>query len=279
MKTKLLHKPLIFGLLILVFSCTAVSTNDTNISKNSSNENTEIFEENPHFVKPTIDFINEDSSSQGHKIYHRLVTNPTAYIQQHAQEVAEMIYTPKEIIDGEIQPIKKITYTLKRYDGISEKYGAPPAIGIKFSTKHIEKTFESSHNDDSIYFEIKGVLYHEIVHGYQYEPKNAGVYKKGDDFFGFIEGLADYVRIEKGYHKRKIKLGGHWNDGYTTSGYFIKYLKDTYDPDFARKLNRSCILLENWDWTSALQLVLESDKTIDEHWEDYQNYIKENKTV
>lgn len=256
--------------------CSILALNSCSNVSSTEKKSTSGFIENPDFVMPNIEFINEAKTSKGHEIYHRLVPNPTAYIQQHAQEVAEMIYTSEDIKQGKLQPIKEITYTLKSYEGISEKYGAPPAIGIKFSTNHVEKTFASTHNDDSIYFEIKGVLYHEIVHGYQYEPKNAGIYKKGDDFFGFIEGLADYVRIEKGYHKRKIKEGGHWNDGYTTSGYFIKYLKDQYDPEFAIKLNRTCIELDNWNWTLALQSVLKTDRTIEEYWEEYQNYIKAN---
>jgi len=201
-----------------------------------------------NFSYPNVNFIDNDGSSEGAEIYHQLVTDPESYIKQHALEVAELIYFNPE----EVNKIDNVKYTIEWYDGISAKSGSQPNIEIIFSTKHVKITFDNTGgNLDKVAFEIKGVLYHELTHGYQFEPKGAGGYQPGTEFYGFIEGLADYNRIVKGYHTATMHTGGHWTDGYTTTGFFYKYIADKYDNEFTKKLNATCKTIDPWSHESA----------------------------
>lgn len=101
-------------------------------------------------------------------------------------------------------------------------------------------------SDEELIREIEGVLIHEITHGYQYEPQGAGGYESGTDFYGFIEGLADYVRYVVGFTPvSKRKAGGNWNDGYNTSAFFIDWLHSK-DPKFIYKFNATAKNINPW---------------------------------
>ena len=56
-------------------------------------------------------------------------------------------------------------------------------------------------NESSIKLDLKhvGVLFHELVHAYQFEPKGIGSYSTNKTFWACIEGLADAVRAQAGY--------------------------------------------------------------------------------
>lgn len=90
--------------------------------------------------------------------------------------------------------VQKVHYTLKDYDGVSAKSGNPANTSIVYSTQHIEKSA-----NESLYkldFETRGVLFHELVHAYQFEPKGIGSYSTNKTFWACIEGLADAVRAQ-----------------------------------------------------------------------------------
>lgn len=89
-----------------------------------------------------------------------------------------------------------------------------------YSTQHIEKSArESLYKLD---YETRGVLFHELVHAYQFEPKGIGSYSTNREFWACIEGLADAVRAEAGLFDIAAlrKPGGHWLDGYKTNRIF-----------------------------------------------------------
>lgn len=114
--------------------------------------------------------------------------------------------------------VQKVHYTLKDYDGVSAKSGNPANTSIVYSTRHIEKSA-----NESLYkldFETRGVLFHELVHAYQFEPKGIGSYSTNKTFWACIEGLADAVRAQAGYFDMSTrKPGGNWMDGYRTTGF------------------------------------------------------------
>ena len=117
-----------------------------------------------------IDFKNLSPEAKGSAIYAAVIPDPEAYITKHARKVVETLYfTPEDSIPG----IEEIHYTLKEYDGVSAKDGAPPSISIVYSTKWIEKSF--ANNDTAkVDYETRGVLYHELTHGFQLEPQGIG---------------------------------------------------------------------------------------------------------
>lgn len=121
-----------------------------------------------------------------------------------------------------------------------------------------------------------GILWHELTHGYQFNPATADdQYKPGYDYFAFLEGEADLVHINSGYHKtRHPDLGfddHQYLSGYTTSGFFLKWIVDTYDPDFIYKFNASLKTIKPWSYKTAVKTVLQKD--VDELWKEYEVYI------
>ena len=52
-----------------------------------------------------------------------------------------------------------------------------------------------------------------------------------------IEGVADAVRyLNGGFTLEDRPKGGHYMDGYRTTGFFLAWLTQTKSPDFLRKI-------------------------------------------
>ena len=95
-----------------------------------------------------------------------------------------------------IRTFSKLNFYLEDYDGVAAKSGAPPEITITVSVRHILNVYNNSGGDyNAIRVEILGILSHEGTHGYQYEPYTLELMMGSSEFYGFIEGLADYVSI------------------------------------------------------------------------------------
>lgn len=223
------------------------------------------------FTYPQVNFEDEAEGTLGSQTYSRLIPNPETFIQQHALWVVQTLYWSAS---DSMPPIKKIHYTLKNIEGISAKGGRPPIIDIFYSSQWIEKASKTQANADlEILYETRGVLYHELTHAYQLEPQGAGTYKQGTEFWAFIEGLADAVRYHNGFFPvSSRKAGGHWMDGYRTTGFFLEWLT-CKDPDFLRKFNKSAIEIAPWSFDKAMQHIIGPHVTTDLLWKEYQNFL------
>lgn len=220
------------------------------------------------FRYPAVDFKVLDPHTKGAAIYADLVQDPDEYIRYHARKVAEILfYTAKDTMNN----VQTIHYTLKDYEGVSAKSGNPPAIAIEYSTQHIEKSAgESLYKLD---FETRGVLYHELVHAYQFEPKGIGSYSTNKEFWACIEGMADAVRAEAGFFDWSTrKPGGNWMDGYRTTGFFLQWLT-TKDPDAIRKFHLTVRDLEVWSFDKAIKSVFGQTSGIESMWNEYQVFL------
>ena len=231
------------------------------------------FEENTEpqwrdFAYPKVDFQIQTPETQGEKIYRDLVQDPQAYVRYHTRKVAEILfYTAADTMNT----VGQIDYFLKEYDGVSAKSGNPAQTQIVYSTKHIERSAQESMY--KLDYETRGVLYHELVHAYQFEPKGIGTYGTNKEFWACIEGLADAVRAHAGLFDFKTmrKAGGHWMDGYKTTGFFIEWLT-TKDPDAIRKFHLTVRDMEKWSFEAAIQQVC--NRPIQEVWDEYQSFLK-----
>jgi len=224
-----------------------------------------------NFNYPNIDFQLLSPDTEGANAYTRLVQNPDDYIKYHARKVAEILYYTDKDTMTDVQNIK---YSLEDKEGISAKGGSSPDIHIFYSTRHIEKSAK-----ESLYklnFETRGVLYHELTHGYQFEPKGIGNYSNNKTFWACIEGIADAVRAEAGlFDMSTRKPGGNWMDGYRTTGFFLQWLT-TKDPDAIRKFHLTVRDLEVWSFDDAIKSVFGREASIERMWNEYQEYLKNN---
>ena len=59
-------------------------------------------------------------------------------------------------------------------------------------------------------------------------------------------------------------------NGYTRGGFFFVWIKDNYDPEFIRKLNRSTQNITPWSFNAAIKHILGQQYDVDELWQDYQ---------
>ncbi|MDR1864270.1 MAG: basic secretory family protein [Bacteroidales bacterium] len=215
-----------------------------------------------------VRFEDRAAGTEGSEIYAAIIPDPAAYIKNSALQVLKTLYFSP---DDSIPKVKTIRYTLRDYSGISAKSGSGSFISIVYSTQWIEKNFVD--NDTArIDYETKGVLYHELTHAYQLEPQGCGTYADGGQFWAFIEGVADAVRVANGCFRPKDRpKGGKYTDGYRVTGFFLNWLNETKDPDFIRKFNRSAIEVIPWSFESAFKHIFgdEKDCHIDALWHEY----------
>ena len=215
----------------------------------------------------TINFKDHAPGTKGSMVYHALIPDPDAYIRSVAREVMRCLYFTPE--DSMMPTIDRLDYELRNARGISWMDDERGYTSITYTTGHIEQSF--MHNDTAcVDFETRGVLLHELTHALQHSPAGQ-VYKEGSLGWEIIEGVADAVRVVcGGFHGEADRpKGGSYHDSYRHVGYFFNWLRQTKDPDFIRKINRSCIEVSPWSWNGALTYVLGPGYDIDTLWQQY----------
>lgn len=221
------------------------------------------------FVYPEVVVNDKDNgTSKGSQLVQELFPDLEGDIQEIAKGVCQLLYRPP----AEVPHFEQLTFELEYRDGVAYKAGESPRILINLSTRYLEEQYNQLGNDGVIY-EIQGVNWHELTHGYQHVPQNCGDYKQGSDFFGFIEGTADAVRILAGYHSSRTPYpGGHWRDGYTTTGFFLEWIQKNIDTDFLYKLNQSCLDIDPWSFEAAFDAIL--GEPVETLWNRYQWFLQ-----
>ena len=232
---------------------------------------TELTEEDRRWNSHLLDITFNDNAptTRGSAIYHALIPEPDPYIRSVAREVMRCLYfTP----DDSIPLLRNLVYELRDADGVSWKDGDGDQASITYTTGHIERSFADG-DTACVDFETRGVLLHELTHAFQLEPQGIGPYGgENSAVWEMIEGTADAVRVAcGGFHgERDRPKGGSWHDGYRYVGYFFNWVRQTKDPDFIRKMNRSCLEVVPWSWDGAVSYALGPGHTIEALWAEYQ---------
>ncbi|WP_062058215.1 basic secretory protein-like protein [Aquimarina longa] len=229
--------------------------------------------ENPWkgFYYPTISLTPTDTVSDGYKRAISVIPDLKKAINEVTLGVCKQLY--RNIT--EVPDFEKVNFTFNWSDVLAAKGGSSAAMELWFSTKYIQNALKEK-PDEAVKYELYGVLWHELTHGYQFNPVTSDdQYKPGYDYFAFLEGEADLVRINAGYHKTRhpdLGFDGHkYLSGYTPSGFFLKWIVDTYDDDFIYKFNASVKTINPWSFKAAFQEILQKD--IDVLWNEYTAYV------
>lgn len=225
-----------------------------------------------HYHPGKIDFRITTPEAEGAKIYSAIITDPETYITDNARRVIQTLYfSPSDSIPD----IKVIDYEVRDFDGISYKSGGGDRVRIDYSTRWIEHSFADS-DTVKLDYETRGVIYHELTHAFQLEPKGCGEYDGKSPYWSFIEGTADAVRVACGCFNQDFASGdrprgGNWMSGYRITGYFLYWLSLNKDADFIRKFNRTALDVVPWSWDAACQHILgegEQNK-VENLWNEY----------
>ncbi len=218
-----------------------------------------------NFLYPNITINDEASFHRGSWVFRNALSNPKETFRALALEGCKKIYANDS---DNLVYAPNITVYLKDFDGIAYKTGSSPNFQITLSVRWLEDTYNRNGNNlQKIAEDIKGVMSHELTHVYQWVPRVSGGERKG-----FVEGLADYVRISVGRHQGSSpRRGGNWKDGYTTTGHFLNWLVNNKDSEFAAKFNHTARTYNTWSWESACNNLL--GEGVQSLWNQYQNNI------
>ncbi|TMN90128.1 hypothetical protein CWB72_09380 [Pseudoalteromonas phenolica] len=231
--------------------------------------------------KPVVDFVDMNPETEGSRLVNRILGNPANHMAQRCIDVAQVLYTDPR----ESSRFRNLRFELRALDPwgndfVAYKTGRDGSgeMTIAVSTRHLERLYrESGNNDNSIRDEIDGILYHEITHGYNNSPITRDGYGDAGPFWAFTEGLADAVRIGAGYHKtRQPDIGNsrRWLGGYTTTGFFLHYIKQEKDPLFIRKFNQSAADYPNYTWSFDRVFTDLLGVGVEQAWNDYVQFIQ-----
>lgn len=218
------------------------------------------------FIYPDIFFNDKDNNqTQGAQIFNRIITDKTAYLQPICRDIARQLYFhPSEVVVN-----TGLRFEIEDRRGVAGKSGSPPVITINLSTRHVAEVYNRNQSDLDVEKEIYGIMSHEMVHGYQTEPRGAGGYDGQSEFFAIIEGLADAVRIRTGNHQSRNPSNSsrRWMTGYTQTGFFFNWIANNYDKDFLRKLNLTGRSINPWSFDRAMiELTGKNTETL---WNEY----------
>lgn len=235
-----------------------------------------------HYDPGKVNFQITSPETKGAEIYKAIIADPDSYITDNARRVLQTLYfSPADSIPD----VRHIDYVVRDFDGISYKSGGGKRVQIDYSTDWIEKSFRDA-DTLKLDYETRGVIYHELTHAFQLEPKGCGSYDGKSPYWSFIEGTADAVRVacgcfEQDFASKDRPRGGSWMSGYRTTGYFLYWLALNKDKDFIRKFNRTALEVVPWSWDGAMHHILGNDEknSVENLWKEYQKAIGDTETA
>jgi len=220
------------------------------------------------FKPPKVVINYEDNQSAGYKRLIKIFPDFEQQINQVTKQLVKKLY--KDFT--QVPEFEQVEFKLKWMDTLAYRSGDETNMEIAFSSKYIAEKLKDA-NDETVKYELLGVLWHELTHGYQLFPKNKQ-YGADEDVHAFIEGVADLIRIDAGFHKtRKAKESDSWLGGYTNTGFFLQWLAINKADDFAYKFNQTASHLDGWTFEKAIKSI--TGESLDQLWLEYQLKLKE----
>lgn len=257
------------------YAVTLVAYNGTTTSTKSTSVVVKDITDWSTFIYPTVTMTCSNTGNAGYLKYNALVVHKgyntiEDFVRNCCLIIAKQLYYTVD--EANAHNLRAINYKLTEGGSLSYKAGSVPNIEIGFDMNYLN-TFSQSHSDATSADEIYGVLCHEICHGYQREPKNAGVYGTPSEYYGFIEGTADLARLLTGGFNpvRYPRIGGSWLDAYNTTAFFYYWIRNTKSATFLKDLNKTALTIDPWTLTAATQQLF--GVSAQALWNQYQAYI------
>ncbi|ALO44277.1 basic secretory protein-like protein [Pseudoalteromonas phenolica] len=203
----------------------------------------------------------EDTESAGAKRLIKLLPNIEQAINEVTRDLVPMLYNNFT----EVPEFEQVTFRLKWMDTLAYRAGDYSNMEIAFSSKYITEKL-ADQPDEQVTYELLGVLWHELTHGYQLFPQSAT--GTPEETHAFIEGVADLIRINAGFHKtRSPEPSDTWLGGYTNTGFFLSWLSKRYEA-FEHQFNATATELPDWTFAAAIEYV--TGEKVEKLWQEYQ---------
>ncbi|MFC3034708.1 basic secretory protein-like protein [Pseudoalteromonas fenneropenaei] len=224
------------------------------------------------FEPPSVSYVKHLPEHQGQQALERVLPNLTEVIQEISLGVAKVLY--HNVTEAPV--FNSVRFETGDYDFPAAKGGTDKDMVLMFDVKHIANL--AGQSDDAIRNEIIGVLWHELTHGYNHTPAK-GVYQAGQELHSYLEGLANYVRIQAGYlehYRGKIDwIYTHNEDAYNQTSFFLEWVaKTNRNTDFIRLFNQSAKTIPNWSFDAAFKAIFGPARGIEAVLKEYQTYLQ-----
>lgn len=210
-----------------------------------------------HTIAPVIDFKSYDNTSKG-ALFEQALPNVEEEAAAIIRKVCSILYeNPNDIRMGP----KKIHIMVRDEGGVAYAGGNRVEGEIVISSQYLNNVNNST---TPLRREIIGILYHELTHLYQYDDN---AYSQ---ISYLVEGMADAVRFEVGYHDRYAEpVGGMWNEGYGVTGNFFRWIDEHKYRGFIKKMNASLDPFDGESWNEGIFQQLTGEDVLS-LWSQYQ---------
>ncbi|MEJ6007404.1 basic secretory protein-like protein [Paucibacter sp. AS339] len=218
---------------------------------------------------PAVDYKND--GSPGAQAFAALVPDIDRYVHAIARGVVQRLYkSPADVpafktLELRIREWHGEKGSVEPQDGIAWKDGEPPErIIVNVNTRWLEKYAAKGGNMAD---EVKGILFHEMVHAYQhYEGMHGAA----------LESLADLVRYQAGFgYAKDRRVGGSYTDPYKSGAFFFAYLVEQKGfADFGPCFNATAKPGSQfkWTWENAIGACA-GGGDVKALWSEYQAWI------
>lgn len=183
-----------------------------------------------------------DHSSPGIDLFDKYIAYPINELHSAAIAIFGILYPEKTFTPKLVQ--SPVNLVMRDMDGVAHAANSYSFSGpwvsqasrnvthksdFIFSTQYLSKL--NTHSDPA--FEIRGIIYHELTHTFQYSAENTPG--------GLIEGIADFVRLRGNFaakHWTESPEGKKWDQGYETTAYFLDWADKSIYPGFVAYVNQ-----------------------------------------
>ena len=174
---------------------------------------------------PPIVVDNKDAAGSG-MLFTEAVSDPSGALTCVLRDVCNILYRKA----SDIRAIAQVNVVIENFAGVSETFRVGTESTIRISSSHLQDVSDAGGN---VRTELDNIFYYHATNIYQFDDGN------GTANSWLVQGVANYVRHEVGLlHDTDRRLGGNYNDGGFTTGFFFVWL-DTQYPDFVVQLNQS----------------------------------------
>lgn len=178
---------------------------------------------------PKVTIVNKEASA--YNLYVGIYQDPAKEIAALVKKGCMSMH--RKVADMARQ-VPEITITIQPDKTLAYAHPGSKGGQIVISSQHLLNYSNASAADRKT--EFNGVTLHEGMHLYQ-NFTNGRTY--------FSEGLCDAIRADELLYPKNRKQKGRPYDGsYTDTGFFLRYMRKSVDPDFYPKFN---VQMKSWN--------------------------------